>query len=485
MAKHPRLHKRGNTYYFRAKYPIDLLFHFQPAKERTFTLRTSDRRAALERVRVESVKFDQEMEEARRRRDAAPKTSLSNLEIDRLCAIFRHRLLDEDADLRFGGAGDEGLYLAVSKQVEADGGLAVFSDAEVRRSPGMSDREFHKADETIETLRLELKPALARGDSRAVADEVDALLEEQGIRLDTASETYRTLSAAILKAYVGALEDLTRRHAGDVVETPPEPLPLLATSYTTHKDNPPLSEVFEMYKKEKQRQLSVKTIQDFTPNIRRFVELHGDLGIKDINRDHIRSFKEAMLQVPSRPTWEVRALTLPLILERTRDDADIKRLSPTTVNEKALATLSAVIGWADDQGLRDGNPALGLKIKSGKFSRKRRAIYSIDDLNAIFRLPVFLNGERPKGGAGEAAKWLPLLALYTGARLEELGQLRVRDVKRSAEGIWFLDLITLEEDQRLKSDASRRRVPIHRQLIELGFIDYAGEQREAGATLEN
>ncbi|MGA7326889.1 MAG: hypothetical protein WBX25_20965 [Rhodomicrobium sp.] len=43
-------------------------------------------------------------------------------------------------------------------------------------------------------------------------------------------------------------------------------------------------------------------------------------------------------------------------------------------------------------------------------------------MNLIFSFPIFTKGERPKGGGGEAAKWLPLLAAFTGARLEELGQ---------------------------------------------------------------
>ena len=42
-----------------------------------------------------------------------------------------------------------------------------------------------------------------------------------------------------------------------------------------------------------------------------------------------------------------------------------------------------------------------------------------------------------KGGAGEAAYWLPLLALFTGARLEELAQLRVSDLA-SEEGLGLL-----------------------------------------------
>ena len=58
------------------------------------------------------------------------------------------------------------------------------------------------------------------------------------------------------------------------------------------------------------------------------------------------------------------------------------------------------------------------------------APFEIADLQAIFKTPVFTVGERPKGGKGEAAFWLPLLALFTGARLGELASLRASDVAR-------------------------------------------------------
>jgi hypothetical protein len=58
------------------------------------------------------------------------------------------------------------------------------------------------------------------------------------------------------------------------------------------------------------------------------------------------------------------------------------------------------------------------------------APFEIADLQVIFKTPVFTVGERPKGGKGEASFWLPLLALFTGARLGELSSLRASDVAR-------------------------------------------------------
>jgi hypothetical protein len=48
-----------------------------------------------------------------------------------------------------------------------------------------------------------------------------------------------------------------------------------------------------------------------------------------------------------------------------------------------------------------------------------------DELKAVFGGPVFTEGARPTGGKGEAAFWLPLSVLFTGARRSELAGLTV------------------------------------------------------------
>lgn len=64
---------------------------------------------------------------------------------------------------------------------------------------------------------------------------------------------------------------------------------------------------------------------------------------------------------------------------------------------------------------------------------------------------------------------MPLLALFTGARLNELVQLYLDDIKQEGD-IWYID-INKDGDKQLKTYSSKRKVPLHPFLIELGFID--------------
>jgi integrase len=109
-----------------------------------------------------------------------------------------------------------------------------------------------------------------------------------------------------------------------------------------------------------------------------------------------------------------------------------------------------------------------------------REPFDTQELRAIFSTPVFTRGERPEGGQGEAAFWLPLLALFTGARLSELAGLKVSDVTHEeligAECLYIVP--DVKAGRRLKSKHSARAVPIHQQLIAVGFLRFVDAQRK-------
>lgn len=67
--------------------------------------------------------------------------------------------------------------------------------------------------------------------------------------------------------------------------------------------------------------------------------------------------------------------------------------------------------------------------------------------------------------------WLPLIAAFTGARLNEITQLEVSDLV-CADGVWALKISDGGKGQSLKNENSRRLVPVHPKLIELGLLSY-------------
>ncbi|WCP11788.1 Tyrosine recombinase XerD [Sphingobium sp. AntQ-1] len=154
--------------------------------------------------------------------------------------------------------------------------------------------------------------------------------------------------------------------------------------------------------------------------------------------------------------------------------------TPQNVNVK-LGNLRTLLQWAVENDYAESNPAMGIVLKA---PANKRMTYGLADLQSLFSSPVFTDGARPKQGRGEAAYWLPVLALFTGARMEELGQLRVGDIKEVSypdadnemRSCWGLHFVADTDDNgqvtRLKNAESERFVPLHPELERLGFLKY-------------
>jgi integrase len=138
---------------------------------------------------------------------------------------------------------------------------------------------------------------------------------------------------------------------------------------------------------------------------------------------------------------------------------------------KNLGLIKSMFEIARSNELIHENPFKEVKLIKPSRAEKARVSFTVAEIEQIFNSPVFTQGFRPKGGAGEAAVWLPLIAYMTGMRLEEIGQLTKDDIKRQ-DDIWFFNLDHApQKGQVLKNESSRRQIPIHSRLIELGLLD--------------
>ena len=121
---------------------------------------------------------------------------------------------------------------------------------------------------------------------------------------------------------------------------------------------------------------------------------------------------------------------------------------------------------------------------SDPFSRMRlvedasdRDAFTVAELNLLFAAPVFTKAERPAPGRGDAAFWLPLLGLYTGARRSEFSALRANDVQEVERVPCFTFVEDKKIGKRLKSATAVRAVPVHPELIKLGWLGHVDAVR--------
>jgi integrase len=193
------------------------------------------------------------------------------------------------------------------------------------------------------------------------------------------------------------------------------------------------------------------------------------------------SFARALQEVPQRRTGTLRTATLPEMSEWGRKHPSVPKVSGGTVN-KQLGALQAIAGWADQNGLTPddsawSNPFSKMKVQE---EQSERTSFETSELRLLFAAPVFTKHEYPQGGRGAAAFWLPLLALFTGARQAELAGLSAENVQADAETSTPLLYITAQaaRGKRLKTAASQRVVAVHPQLVKLGFLSFVNEVRQ-------
>jgi integrase len=174
-------------------------------------------------------------------------------------------------------------------------------------------------------------------------------------------------------------------------------------------------------------------------------------------------------------------MPLPELAAWGRKHPAVQKIATPTLN-KLLGGVQTIILWARDKGIIPEDQPW-----SDPFSRMRlkedpsdRDAFIVDELNMLLGAPVFTKGERPEPGKGEAAFWLPLLALYSGARRAELAGLRADDV-REVEGVWcFVFVEDRKVGRRLKSATAVRTVPVHPKLCEIGWLHYVDTVRRSG-----
>ena len=223
-----------------------------------------------------------------------------------------------------------------------------------------------------------------------------------------------------------------------------------------------LQDLFDAYSNNSAK--SPSSLDAFKHAIKLFCELHGEMNATDITRPMVREYKDALLLVPSSRSG-LGDYTLPELVRHSINNKVNIFISPSTVN-KNIKGISAVISWAERNGYFDdcpnwSNPASGVRADVNNTKTKRQP-FDDNDLSKIF-----CNRYKQLSGS---KYWIPLISLYSGARLEEIGQLLISDIKQKAD-IWYFD-INDSNKKKLKNKSSVRVVPIHQAIIDLGFIDY-------------
>lgn len=152
---------------------------------------------------------------------------------------------------------------------------------------------------------------------------------------------------------------------------------------------------------------------------------------------------------------------------------DLKRSITGTHINKRLGQMNDFFNWAIAHGHYTSHPTSpveGLFISNkSKLAEQTESFepFNNDEIKAIFTAHYVQDMAKPDH------YWCPLVALFSGARREELAALKASNVKT-------IDGVPCFHIEKGKTPDARRIIPIHPELLKLGFAGYAQHVQSLG-----
>jgi integrase len=231
-----------------------------------------------------------------------------------------------------------------------------------------------------------------------------------------------------------------------------------------------------------------KTLRQYQSFSALFTMLTGISDITKIRQPDVKAFRADLSKMPK--SWGKS----PKDQNDTRDEVMTKSaalpaakigLSVGTVN-RHLEHLNQIAEAARDEGL-PVDPNLKppkLRRKETVRARDKREAFSIDQLCVVFQNPVWTGSHSVYHQTKVGNKifkngiyWCPLIGALTGARREEIAGFAPSDIVE-IDGIMCFS-IEDSELRRVKNLSSHRIVPVHSQLINLGFLEHVENAKKS------
>jgi integrase len=338
----------------------------------------------------------------------------------------------------------------------------------------------HDNDKKERSQRLALlKAELAKGETKSVKTVLAGVVETRDLNLPPRSAEERNLAQLLQRAEVQALARATERDAGDfggsvtdpAIKPPSAAAPLVAAPGES------IMELFEAFARDNPNGSRPETMKQSRTVVELFSQFAGKhLPAAAINKKEVRDWKEALRHYPVKATE-----TAEFKGQDFRQTVDTNRkLKKRAISDKTLNRYLAALGsyckWLVAHGYLNDVPTSGMFIKVDK-SRQKVFPYKVDELKTIFSSPLYvgcLSDRKPHTAGNHHVRdhrfWVPLISLFSGARMGEICQLMTSDIVEKG-GSWVLRITNDDsEEKHLKTKGSQRIVPIHPMLIELGLL---------------
>lgn len=340
-------------------------------------------------------------------------------------------------------------------------------------------------EESARRRLLDLQDAGQLADYSLMSGYASLLLRRFKLTLVEDSPSWLQLCHALWKAERELLEAALTRGAGGWVDTPPMPASEIFTGKPA-KEPLLLSELVAWFLSRKDQ--SAPMYRKYKQALGLLSEALGTRPAHSLKQADLEEFCARLCRLPTHWLKEKKGGQA---FEQIAAKEWPECITETTFNKTYRAALGPFLTECARVYGDAGFPRF-LSVKDTPYTgtreggeRKQRAL-RLEELKRLYEGPEFAAfADDPEQAH---CYWLPLVGLYTGARVNEVCQLNPQCDIRQEGGIWFFDFTEdSETDERVtksvKNKDSVRRVPVHSRLIGLGFLRYAEAMKLAGHRL--
>ena len=480
--QYPRLMRVNRSYYIRVAVPRNLQFIVQK-KQFKYSLMTNDYYTALSRLRILSVLFDKilefygcyAMQVDKKSKNILIKCDTYDFdkilmerieEIQQFCSVepFRIKnfagisLVKDDQDYKSWGSPERMLLIS-----DFNAAVKYFYDSMLKK---LQDKETD----------ISVKRILKKWQNNQATFDISSEGKED---TDSHKDFVNYVSQLKMVERYGRNLIFHLMSKEEYVERNPIISSLLA-SVQRKKDEKRLktqfikrlwNTLFDEFIGDKltTKRISAKTIKSYKTKLDVCFSLIGKKCVQDVTSEDCKNIRLQLGRVPSN--W----------MKKYPDKKLVDVLLPPGSQSMSDKTLQTYIILFKDYMKYAFKNVEGMTLDVGsyvlipKISKKStRLPFDDEDLKKLFNAETYPSRYKEKSFA---KFWIPVIALYSGARVNEISQLKVEDIIKF-DGVYCFYFTDEGDGQSLKNESSKRIVPIHSELIKLGFLDFVDDVKK-------
>jgi integrase len=286
------------------------------------------------------------------------------------------------------------------------------------------------------------------------------------------------LRRMLMRAFVELHEAAVARLSGDADYTPKDSaLREMAGASEDRAGGKAMEDLLDAYEADKSPRWSGSSKKAAAPVFRLLRDVFPKRDVTTITREDARGVVALLECLPANLGRHkaLKGLAVPQAVEKAKA-MGLPTIRPKTINDAYLIHIAAVFNWARKEQWVASSPFEGLSVLDPVADEDRRDPFTAEQLTTLFSTSPW-TGPWTTDAGKSGAFWVPLLCLFHGLRNGEAAGLRVEDIGEE-DGVPVLRVRGYGE-KRLKTTESRGTLPLHPEMLRMGFLDHVARRRTA------